>query len=148
VKSPVYSPASRMPNMSEQFEIKESEVKLYAIRSQGAGGQHVNKVSSAIHLRFDIGASSLPQRVKDRFLASKDTRISKEGILVMKVQDSRSQDMNRMLAWSRLHELILAHRVEPKTRRATKVKKSAIEKRLKEKKKRSRLKSTRGLVAE
>ena len=71
-----------MPTMSEQIEIKESEVKLSAIKSQGAGGQHVNKVSSAIHLRFDIGASSLPQRVKERFLASKDTRISKEGVLV------------------------------------------------------------------
>ncbi len=137
-----------MPNMSEQIEIKESEVKLTAIKSQGAGGQHVNKVSSAIHLRFDIGASSLPPALKQRFLASNDSRISKEGILVMKVQDTRSQDMNRMLAWSRLYELILVFGTEPKTRRATKVKKSAIEKRLKEKKKRSMLKSSRGLVEE
>ena len=135
-----------MPTMSEQIEIKESEVKLSAIKSQGAGGQHVNKVSSAIHLRFDIGASSLPQRVKERFLASKDTRISKEGVFVMKVQDSRSQDMNRMFAWSRLDELVQACGKEPKIRRATKVKKSSIEKRLKEKKKRSVLKSSRGLV--
>jgi ribosome-associated protein len=132
--------------MSEQIEIKESEVKLSAIKSQGAGGQHVNKVSSAIHLRFDIGASSLPQRVKERFLASKDTRISKEGVFVMKVQDSRSQDMNRMFAWSRLDELVQAFGKESKIRRATKVKKSSIEKRLKEKKKRSVLKSSRGLV--
>ena len=135
-----------MPTMSEQIEIKESEVKLSAIKSQGAGGQHVNKVSSAIHLRFDIGASSLPQRVKERFLASKDTRISKEGVFVMKVQDSRSQDMNRMFAWSRLDELVQSFGKEPKIRRATKVKKSSIEKRLKEKKKRSVLKSSRGLV--
>ena len=126
--------------------VKESEVQMTAIRAQGAGGQHVNKVSSAIHLRFDIESSGLDEDHKARLKALPDRRINAQGVIVLKSQGTRSQDMNRMFAWSRLDELVQAFGKEPKIRRATKVKKSSIEKRLKEKKKRSVLKSSRGLV--
>ncbi|MFN0005012.1 MAG: alternative ribosome rescue aminoacyl-tRNA hydrolase ArfB [Burkholderiaceae bacterium] len=134
--------------MHKEIELKESEVILKAIRAQGPGGQHVNKVSSAIHLRFDIHASSLGEVIKQRMLALKDSRISKEGVLVMKVQDTRSQDMNRILAWARLNDLILKCAQAPKARRATQPKRSSIEKRLEQKKKRSTLKSSRGFMNE
>ena len=134
--------------MHKEIELKESEVILKAIRAQGPGGQHVNKVSSAIHLRFDIHASSLGEVIKQRMLALKDSRISKEGVLVMKVQDTRSQDMNRILAWARLYDLILKCAQAPKARRATQPKRSSIEKRLEQKKKRSTLKSSRGFMNE
>ena len=132
--------------MDQEIELKESEVTLRAIRAQGSGGQHVNKVSSAIHLRFDISASSLSEPLKKRLLALKDSRISKEGVLVMKVQDTRSQDMNRILAWARLSDLIQACAKVPKTRRATRPKRSSIEQRLEDKKKRFKLKSSRGFM--
>ena len=132
--------------MDQEIELKESEVTLRAIRAQGSGGQHVNKVSSAIHLRFDISASSLSEPLKKRLLALKDSRISKEGVLVMKVQDTRSQDMNRILAWARLTDLIQACAKVPKTRRATRPKRSSIEQRLEDKKKRFKLKSSRGFM--
>ena len=132
--------------MDQEIELKESEVTLRAIRAQGSGGQHVNKVSSAIHLRFDISASSLSEPLKKRLLALKDSRISKEGVLVMKVQDTRSQDMNRILAWARLTDLIQACAKVPKTRRATRPMRSSIEQRLEDKKKRSKLKSSRGFM--
>jgi len=136
-----------MPNMHKVFQFKESEVKLTAIRAQGPGGQNVNKVSSAIHLRFDILASGLSDSVKARILASKDSRITKEGVLVMKVQDTRSQEMNRLLAWSKLDELIKSFSAVEKIRRATRPKRSSVEKRLREKKQRSALKSSRGIMA-
>ena len=132
--------------MSKVFQLQESEVKLTAIRSQGAGGQHVNKVSSAIHLRFDILASSLSDAIKQRILASRDSRITKEGVLVMKIQETRSQEMNRLLAWSRLDELITAFSQEDKLRQPTRPKRSSIEKRLKHKKQRSALKLSRGFI--
>lgn len=132
--------------MSKVFQLQESEVKLTAIRAQGAGGQHVNKVSSAIHLRFDILASSLSDAIKQRILASRDSRITKEGVLVMKIQETRSQEMNRLLAWSRLDELITAFSQEDKLRRPTRPKRSSIEKRLKHKKQRSALKLSRGFI--
>jgi len=119
--------------MTQEIELRESEVKMTAIRAQGAGGQHVNKVSSAVHLRFDIPASSLSESVKNRLLSSEDSRINKAGVLVMKVQDSRSLEMNKMLAWSRLYELIAAFSKDIKKRRATRPKRSAIEKRLNQK---------------
>jgi ribosome-associated protein len=132
--------------MSKEFQLKESDVKLTAVRSQGPGGQHVNKVSSAIHLRFDILASGLSDSIKQRILASGDSRITKDGVLVMKVQESRSQDMNRLLAWSRLDEWVTSYSKEERIRRATRPKRGAIEKRLKQKKQRSALKSSRGFI--
>jgi ribosome-associated protein len=100
--------------------INEAEVEISAIRAQGAGGQNVNKVSSAIHLRFDIFASSLPVEVKERLLCLNDSRITKAGVLVIKAQQHRTQEMNRLDALMRLHELVNSVAVPPKTRRATK----------------------------
>ncbi len=101
------------------LEIKEAEVEITAVRSQGAGGQNVNKVSSAIHLRFDIPASSLPDDVKERLLALHDSRITRAGVLVIKAQQHRTQEMNRLDAFSRLHELANSVALPPRVRRAT-----------------------------
>ncbi len=105
---------------SQLLEINEAEVSVTAVRAQGAGGQNVNKVSSAIHLRFDIPASSLPPDVKQRLLELRDTRITKDGVLVIKAMQHRTQEMNRLDAFSRLHELVNSVAVPPKPRRATK----------------------------
>ena len=129
-----------------QLQVDESEVQISAIRAQGAGGQNVNKVSSAIHLRFDIPASSLPEDVKERLLALRDSRITQEGVLVLKAQQHRSQDLNRLDAFSRLHELVNSVARAPKTRRATKPTYGSRQRRLEGKSQRSETKALRGRV--
>ena len=108
------------PTSPPLFPVQETEVEISAIRAQGAGGQNVNKVSSAIHLRFDIAASSLPEEVKERLLALSDSRITKEGVLVIKAQQHRTQEANRLDALARLQELVNSVALPPKVRRPTK----------------------------
>ncbi len=127
-------------------DIPDREVDITAVRSAGAGGQNVNKVSSAVHLRFDVAASSLPGAVKARLLALKDKRITRDGVLVIKAQQHRSQEMNRDEAWSRLHALVESVAVAPKARRATKPTRSSKRKRLESKVRRGRIKQLRGKV--
>lgn len=132
--------------MKAPIHIQESEVEISAIRAQGAGGQNVNKVSSAIHLRFDIPASSLPEDVKERLLALRDSRITQAGVLVLKAQQHRTQDMNRLDAFTRLHELVNSVAQAPKTRRPTKPTYGSRQRRLEGKSQRSETKSLRGKV--
>ena len=127
-------------------DIEPSEVQLEAIRAQGAGGQNVNKVSSAIHLRFDIAASSLRQSVKDRLLASRDKRITDEGVLVIKAQNHRTQLKNREDALVRLAEIIDAAHFVPETRKPTKPSYGQKMKRLDSKKQRAQIKGNRRSV--
>lgn len=135
-----------MIEITKSLSISESEVELQAMRSQGAGGQNVNKVSSAIHLRFDINASSLPLFYKERLLAMKDSRLTKEGVLVIKSQQSRTQQQNKEEAIERLVEVIQgAIKVLP-PRRPTKPTRSSQRKRLDSKTKHSLTKKARGKV--
>jgi ribosome-associated protein len=135
-------------NPPQLLQINESEVTVTAIRSQGAGGQNVNKVSSAIHLRFDIGASSLPGDVKERLLALRDSRINKTGVLVIKAQQQRTQEMNRLDAFMRLHELVNSVALPPKVRRATRPSRASRLRLREAKSQRSEIKAQRARVAE
>ena len=129
-----------------KFPVDEREVEFSAIRAQGAGGQNVNKVSSAIHLRFDIAASSLPEEVKARLLALSDSRITLEGVFVLKAQQHRTQEMNRADALARLQEVVDSVSSPPKPRRATKPTYGSKQRRLEGKSQRSEIKSQRGKV--
>lgn len=137
-----------MLTISTHVTIPDDEIDITAVRAQGAGGQHVNKVSSAIHLRFDIAGSSLPPFYKERLMALRDHRVTREGVIIIKAQDSRSQERNRSLALDRLRELIQAAAVPRTPRRPTKPTKGSAQRRLQSKTKRARLKALRGKLAE
>ena len=126
--------------------IDEREVEIKAIRAQGAGGQNVNKVSSAIHLRFDVMASSLPIDLKERLLSLRDQRITQDGVVIIKAQQHRTQEANRVDALARLQELVDSVATEPRERRATKPTWGSKQRRLESKTQRSSVKATRGKV--
>lgn len=132
--------------ISDTISLGDDEVDISAIRSQGAGGQNVNKVSSAIHLRFDINASSLNDFQKQRLLESKDSRITKEGVLIIKAQQFRTQEKNKIDAFERLQQFIVEATYISKTRRPTKPSKNAQRKRTDQKTQRGMTKSLRGKV--
>ncbi|SAK66512.1 peptidyl-tRNA hydrolase domain-containing protein [Caballeronia fortuita] len=132
--------------ITDSLSVPPNEIELTAVRAQGAGGQNVNKVSSAIHLRFDIRASSLPEHIKARLLALADSRVTREGVVVIKAQEHRTQDMNRAAALARLDELIRSVSVTRRARIATRPTRASQLRRVEGKVKRGAIKAGRGPV--